>query len=273
MKQMKTAILDLDSVAFSIGNPNKVFEDGKPIMTTSKAGNLVFVYVDKTIDELKSSADTVMETILKNCDADAYIGYIKGNSTTTFRKSINPEYKANRTQEQPIWWEPVKQYLIEKWGAVEVHNMEVDDAVNITRLNLPDSFIVAIDGDLLGLVGTHFQWRSKDSLVGKRVTVTKYEADIKFWSDMICGQTVDNIKGIPSKGAKYFDKMIEKYYATGESLLALVIREYINYFGEYRGIQEFYKNYIALKTLEEYPAFTVPEPIIVQKKQKIDLFS
>src|ERR1700751_351444 len=183
------AVIDLDSVAFSIGHPNKVLDNNKePIRKDNK-----FVYEDKTELELIKSADELMKSILNKGKFTGYIGFIKGKGN--YRYSINSEYKQNRPIESPKWWLFVKDYLIQQWKAIEVNGIEVDDAVNITRLQIPDSVIVAIDKDLLELEGLHYNWR-KDEWV----TTSKARAEYKFWQDMIVGQPADNIKGIPGSG-------------------------------------------------------------------------
>lgn len=259
---IRVAVIDVDSVCYTIGNGNKVRDEyGVPIRQDNK-----FVYVDKTEDELAKCADETMSIILKNCSCDAYIGFIKGKDTTKSRVTINPEYKANRSHVPPQWWEFVKEYLISSWGVIEVNNLEVDDAVNITRLTIPDSFIVAIDGDLLGLQGTHFKWRLKDSLNGEWITVTKDQAVHKFWKDMIVGQVGDNIKGLPGKGEKFWKDHLSMTHLN--DLPSEVLKAYSHYLTEHKGIMEFYKNYISLKTLESHGEFTIPEPIIVPEHIK-----
>ena len=125
----RIAIVDLDSVLFSIGNGNKVLdENNEPIKRDGK-----FVYIDKTEAELIDSADYFMTDILKSCECDSYIAYIKGKNTG-FRKQFNPDYKSLRPKESPKFWEFVKSYLIDKWRAVEVNNIEVDDAICSTNL-------------------------------------------------------------------------------------------------------------------------------------------
>jgi hypothetical protein len=171
--EQKIAVIDIDSVAYAIGNPNKVLdEQGNPIKVLSDKGNMVFQYVEKTEEELKQSADYVMNDILTKCQATHYIGFIKGKNTITDRLVINPNYKQNRSKDQPKWWQAVKDYLITNWGVIEAHGAEVDDLVNITRLQLPDSFLVAIDGDLLGLEGNHYNWKTNEW-----ITVTKEQAN------------------------------------------------------------------------------------------------
>lgn len=246
------AIIDLDSICFSIGQGIKVLdENGQPIKVDNK-----FVYKEKTEEELEESCDFFMNSILFNCGASKYIAYIKGKGN--FRYLINPEYKNNRPKESPKWWKFVKDYLIDNWNAIEVNDIEADDAVNITRLNISDSFIVAIDKDLLGLEGTHFNWRKNEW-----VTIDKKEAYYNFWNSMITGDSVDNIKGIPGKGTSYCNKLIELNNSVEYS--NVIFNEYLKFFGEELGIEEFYKNYKSLKILNKHIDFVIPEPKSVNK--------
>lgn len=241
--ESKTAVIDLDSVMFSIAHPNKILdESGVPIKENGK-----FVYIEKSIGEMYGSADHIMSSILKLSEADSYIAYVKGKGN--FRYVTNADYKANRPKESPHWWKAIKEYLLVHWFATEVNNIEVDDAVNITRLQLPNSFICAIDKDLLSLEGTHYNWRKNEW-----VTVSKEEAYYKFWSDMIIGQSGDNIKGIPGKGEVAAKAIMED----SKCPPARIIKNYIQHFGEYEGIKQFYKNYISLKILDNYEEFQIP---------------
>jgi hypothetical protein len=259
------AILDVDSIAYACGNPNKVLDaNNQPIKVLSEKGNMVFQYVDKTEEELKQSCDFVMTEILNTCGCDSYIGYVKGKGTITDRLTINPDYKQNRSKEQPKWWQLVTDYLWSNWNCTPVNGMEVDDAVNITRLQLPDSFIVAIDGDLLGLEGTHFNWRTKEWL-----TINRDQAVSKFWKDMIVGQSGDNIKGIPNKGIKFWEDQYKNIFFA-DDFRTHVLEDYVRYLGEYQGIKEFYKNYISLKILDSKEGFVIPEPITWKKKELIN---
>lgn len=252
---MKVAIIDLDSVAYSIGHPNKTLDDkGEPLRTMNK-----FVYIDKTEDELRNAAHYWMNKILTDTEATHYIAFIKGKNTISQRKEVADTYKSNRSKEQPKWWVFVKNYLIWEFRAIEVHNIEVDDAVNITRLQIPDSFICAMDKDLLGLEGNHYNWRKEEWIY-----ITKVEATYKFWSDMICGQSGDGIKGLPGKGEKFAEKVLNSSKHLEYIYECVVLSEYITHFGEYIGIKEFYKNYIQLKILDVCEGFEIPEPICVK---------
>ena len=248
-----TAIIDLDSVAYTIFHPNKVLDEyGKPLRENNK-----FVYQEKTEDEIIQSCDEVMSDILNKSKATSYIAFIKGKNTIQSRLSVNPEYKQNRNSEQPKYWELTKSLLIDRWGAIPVDDIEVDDAVNIIYLsNKNEFFRCAIDKDLLELEGINYNWR-----LDKWYDISKEEASINFWIDMITGQPGDNIKGIPRKGEKFAELMIAQSNLKGEQFYGNIFNEYIKYFGEYKGIQEFHKNYLSLKILEQYEGFVVPEII------------
>lgn len=249
---MKTAIIDLDSVCYSIGNGVKLLDDqGNPIREDGKR----FVYRDKTTQELKDSADFYMNQLLKQGGFTHYIGYMKGEDTTSFRLAANPNYKGNRSKIEPSWWEFVQRDLFYRWECHYVHDIEVDDAVNITRLQLKDSFLCAIDYDLLGLEGTHYNWRTN-----RWITTTKEEAEYKFWADMICGQVGDNIKGLPDRGPAFVKKLFHNT-TDSQNYMTRVLTAYCIDLGEYEGIKEFHKNYISLKILESRPGFVTPEPI------------
>lgn len=249
---MKIAVIDLDSVMFSIGHPNKVLDEKEePIKENGK-----FVYIDKTEDELKNSAHYWMNDILTKSAATHYIGFIKGRGN--YRYDVKEDYKSNRPKESPKWWKFTKDYLISEFGAIPVDGIEVDDAVNITRLVLPDAFICAIDGDLLGLEGCHYNWRK-----GEWINTTAQDAEYKFWLDMIAGQPGDAIKGIPGKGKKF----VEVLFANDErSFASLTLDAYINHFGEELGVEEYYKNYKCLKILSKYEGFQIPKPISIEKE-------
>lgn len=258
-----TAIVDLDSVMFSIGNPNKVLDDkGVPLRKDGK-----FVYEDKTSNQLADSCEFIMNKILTNSKCTDYIAYVKGNNTTKAKRLIDPQYKMDRHGEAPKWWNFTKGYLIENWGVVQVNDIEVDDAVNITRLQVPNSFICAIDSDLLGLEGTHYNWK-KNELVGEWVTTTAQQAEYKFWSDMITG-THNNTKGLPGKGEKYAKVILDACEGKTDKYPRVIFDCYRFHHKNNLtlAIEEFYKNYKMIKILDKYEGFVIPEPIRFKKEE------
>ena len=85
-------------------------------------------------------------------------------------------------------------------------------------------------------------------------------AEQYFWGSVITGDTADNIKGIPGKGPAFIKKLWEECKEIN-LFKSRVICEYINYFGEEAGIDEFYKNYKCLKIKDSYEGIEFIEPI------------
>ena len=249
----KIAVIDTDSILFSSFYGNKVIDEitGEPKKIDGK-----FVIVPKTDKEIEETFDGIMHHIFTEGEFSHYIAFVKGNNTTKDRLAINPEYKQQRTKEVPEKWEFTKKYAMEKWGVIEVNDIEVDDAVRITNINTPNSHIVAIDKDLLLLEGNNFNWRKNEW-----ITVNEYDEEEYLAKSLICGDTVDNIKGIPGKAEAYCKRhdirKIENAFSA-----------YLAEFGLEKGVDEFYKNFKCLYILKESDKFTkIPTPIEILKTE------
>jgi hypothetical protein len=237
---MKKAIIDGDNILFYATMGNKVLdENGEPKKEDGK-----FVYVDKTEEEVYKSASSIIDTWLTMSKAEEYVGFL-GNSRN-FRYGIYPDYKKKRPSARPSFFYELKDYLVKQFNFHLINiPIEADDLCNIMRLNHKDSFIVSADNDILKLQGTHY-----DSKNCKWIETSAEEAMLKFWSDMITGQSGDGIKGIEGKGPAFVNNLFSeiKDFTYRDSVFA----EYINKYGERYGIEKFYQNYFCLKILEEY---------------------
>ncbi|MFN9114834.1 MAG: hypothetical protein ACK5XN_32645 [Bacteroidota bacterium] len=248
---MKIACIDVDHIFYlSLTGEKILYENGEPIKVDGK-----FTYRERTFEESCKVADDYITNILNVTEATHYIGFFGGSSKS--RKDIYPEYKANRKDLEPLKnLTEMKQYLIDKWTFIELRHIpfnkkydtfwlnidyETDDYV-ASFVNSNDySFIVSPDKDLLSLEGNHYNPRKNEW-----VYVDQPTAYHNFWVSMIVGDTSDNIKGIPGKGPKYAEALIEED-EQGTLYPMLIFQEYTKHFGEHLGIQEFYKNYMCLK--------------------------
>ena len=203
----------------------------------------------KDFSQIKDNFESHLENILANSEASGYIGFLTGKN---FRKEINPEYKGNRKGERPEFFRELKEYVLTKFNLIEP--LEADDCVNICKNKIEGSFIVSNDKDLLNLPGRHYNPQKQDWK-----ETTKEEAERYFWISMIAGDTTDNIKGIPGKGVKYAESVLNTADSEMMFYHQLVYAGYINHFGVDKGIQEFYKNYMCLKILTDYEGFKIPE--------------
>jgi protein Xni len=220
---------------------------------------------DKPLTEICNSVDKVISKILIETKATHYLGFYGAGKS--FRFNYYPDYKGNRKKLEPLpYIGRIKEYMNEIWEFIPTNHLEADDCVNICKNNLQNSTICAIDKDLLSLEGTHFNYKKFEW-----VTTTKDEAYVQFWKDMLIGQPGDNIKGIPKKGEKAADLILESTTETSDDSLfrSLVFENYISYFGEEEGINEFYKNYKCLKILDKSDSFTIPNPVKVKTEQLV----
>lgn len=128
--------------------------------------------------------------------------YIKGKGNFREGVAITQGYKTNRSAPPPDTYEDIRDYLKSQWGAEEVNGMEADDIVSI----LLWSDYVACDGDrskatiivsspdkdLKNTPGWHHYPRT-----GEVKWVTPFQATQHFYYQMLEGDNVDNIKGLP----------------------------------------------------------------------------
>lgn len=231
----------------------------------------------KTLDECKQRVDECIKSIMLSTKATHYICALTIGKN--FRYVIYPEYKANRKSlEKPLYFGDIKQYILEKYKAVWNGNLEADDIVNIIKnnndcltldgLSFDEYFIVSPDKDILMLEGTHYNPNKE-----KWIETSKNQADLYFWTSMITGDSSDGIKGILGKGIKYAEKLFSNPdILIDNNYSQVVLQEYINYFGEELGIEEFYKNYKCLKIVKSWEGFTIPEPNEFKTSNLIDEF-
>lgn len=167
------------------------------------------------------SADTMIDSILKGSQAVKYTGFISGENNFREKIATIRPYKGNRDPEaKPVWYKEIKEFLIDHRRAVVVDGMEADDAIAIKQMELnefnkfgllqgmkyetPESIICTIDKDLDQIPGWHYNWRKKE-----RYWVDVDSAIRSFYLQLIAGDPVDNIQGVPGVGVIGADKALE----------------------------------------------------------------
>jgi 5'-3' exonuclease len=163
-----------------------------------------------------SRVDSLIDTIMRETSATEYLVALSGE--TNFRHSIYPEYKANRKDiQRPKWLLEAKQYLKDKFNAVESVNCEADDLLGVWQCTLgKDTIICTLDKDLRMIPGKHYSWEIRGtSKLGKEwvrpseiVHVTTYEATMHFYKQLIIGDPSDNVKGVKGLGPKAAERIL-----------------------------------------------------------------
>lgn len=209
----------------------------------------------KTLDDCKFIISKLIQDIVDNTRASNYLLFLTVGRG--FRYKVYPAYKANRKGEKPVHFNEVKQFLIDKYGAIHHPELEADDLCLISNKVIPNSFICAVDKDILKLEGKHYNYKSNNW-----VDTSKHEALVHFFTSLITGDSVDNIKGIPGKGEKFAEKLfsVGKMWTDEEAnydnnvqfYRNTVFQAYLDHYGEYEGIHHFAVNYKCLKILDTW---------------------
>ena len=231
---LKTAIIDADSILFAVCVDKKQDE------------NQIAQYGDQTERTLEQVIDEFNTYFLKVLMDSGCIQYVAFLTNGSHRYSFYPEYKANRKKlDKPKYLSELREYTINTLGFCQVKGYEADDLVNMCRQQLGENtLIVHTDKDLDQITGNHFNYKKPEFY-----NISEDTAQLNLWTQVITGDSIDNIKGIPGKGVKFTSDLFEED-EEGTPFYNLVLHEYIKKFGEYQGIEEFTKNYKLIKLLD-----------------------
>lgn len=206
MSQDVTILIDSDIVAYKSAAIHQVEyqwdENTKSIFVDE---DLAKEHIEDTID---GYADKLNATRIIVCLTDK----------TNFRKSVLPSYKANRKDlEKPILLDSLKEHLKETYESYIRPSLEADDVMGILstskKIISGKKIIISEDKDMETIPGYLFNPR-KDK---KPRYITEEDADIKFFTQVLTGDTVDGYKGCKGIGA-----------VKAKKIIAMAIRDWVS---------------------------------------------
>lgn len=169
----------------------------------------------------------LLDQILEKTGATSYKAFLSGSRN--FRKTIYPEYKANRKAPKPIHLNACRDAAMQELNAeLAPDGLEADDALGIHQTK--DTIICSLDKDLLQIPGRHFSWEINGKGWSRPDTFmeqTELEGLRLFYEQCLKGDTTDNIKGIEKIGEKKA-KVICAPYQTEQELFNKVRSLYSN---------------------------------------------
>lgn len=140
--------------------------------------------------------------ILQLADCEDYQVYITSTDKSNFRYTLYPEYKANRTQPKPKYYDYLRGLLKTEYSAVETFGCEADDLMGMHQEE--DTCILTIDKDLNMIPGWHYNWVKDD-----KYEVSRSESWYNFYTQLLIGDKgTDNIPGCPGIGAVKAAKLL-----------------------------------------------------------------
>jgi hypothetical protein len=143
--------------------------------------------------------------IITNTKADEHFLYLSGEGNFREEIAFTKGYKATRSGRKPLAYDEIRDYMINVMGAITVNDMEADDMVSILLFEDymkhggdPDKCEVILsspDKDLNNTPGWHYH-----PTRGGLSWVTEAQAHRHFCFQLLCGDRVDNIPGLPYCG-------------------------------------------------------------------------
>jgi hypothetical protein len=160
-------------------------------------------------------------------DKEIYLTPSVGN----FRDRIATlaRYKGNRdTARRPVHYDALRKHIIEHFGAVTATGEEADDVLGIRQSACGDrSVIVSFDKDLDQIAGRHYNWVERREYI-----VSRRDADFNFYTQILSGDPVDNVMGLPGIGPAKAKRELEGSKNTWE-LWSRVLACYQAEYGEF----------------------------------------
>ena len=157
-----------------------------------------------------------------------------------FREAIavSRGYKANRKSQKPFHFDNITIHMMNKYHCVFANGVEADDLMGATQCVDPNATIICSrDKDLRMIPGWHYSWEcGRQHAIGPEYTdrigwlvddgKKFYGYGLKFFfAQMLMGDTVDNIPGLPYYGKKKVLKLLD-HLTTEEEMLDCVTEEY-----------------------------------------------
>jgi len=191
---------------------------------------------------IKSRVDGKIKSIMHGSGADTYCVYMSGHEN--FREdvaTIRP-YKGNRSNKpKPFWHDRIEEYL--KSGlnhpVVVCDGYEADDGMSMAQCagfpdmkSLAHTIICSRDKDLWMVPGWHYSWGTSNCKEKEPWFTTEAEGYHHFFSQLITGDSTDNIPGLYGMGQTNV-----KYYLKGVTepleMYRIVKKLYDQRFGSY----------------------------------------
>lgn len=153
----------------------------------------------KPVSHAINILNTALNAAVREAECQEYEAYLSPSDKSNFRFTVYEDYKANRKNVvKPQHFEALRKHAVKHLKAQVVVGMEADDMLSIRahELGFENCVIVSIDKDMRQVPCYHYDWRKK----GKVEKVEVHAAQMNFYTQVLVGDSVDNIKGCPGIG-------------------------------------------------------------------------
>lgn len=141
--------------------------------------------------------------VLSVINCSDYTLFLSGDTNYRNDIAVTKVYKGNRTQDKPVHYQAVKHYYTGHQNTVVTDGVEADDAIGIAMQLEHDGVICTIDKDLNMISGRHYDWGR-----GIKYVVPSNIAEWFFCRQLLTGDSVDNIPGLPGVGKAKAERIL-----------------------------------------------------------------
>jgi DNA polymerase-1 len=212
------ALIDADILAYSI--PFSLQRDGE--------------LIPGAMQDFPVKINRFVQEIQEATEADELVFCLTGAGNFREQLATIQPYKGGR-KPRPLLYQHVRNYLSREYEYVWISDgHEADDEMAIQSTSnqwasQDEKIICSIDKDLDTVPGWHYRWPIMR--LGKTVSpggvyyLTEQEAALNFWTQMLTGDTIDNILGIPGVGPKKAAQLLEDCRSE-EAMAEVVCKHY-----------------------------------------------
>ena len=241
--------------------------NSRPVINLEKfiglvdADGLIYRYAaanDKE-DDLEEVLKDVEQRVLsleEELNCRAYIHIVSGKHNFRNHLGYTKKYKGTRDpNNKPVWFDEVAMWYNERFNVVVAVDCEADDAC--IMLHDADTIIVSADKDLLQSPGRFVITRTKE-IPGNEFPyflnekfVTEEEGHRRLVSQLISGDTVDNIPGLSGVGPVAIAKLFKG--AKKEDFARLALGKFQEELGIEKGLDAFVEMYSLVRMRTNQP--------------------
>ena len=124
---------------------------------------------------------------------------------TNFRKTIDPDYKGNRTKRKPCGYLKLKNWGMETYPSLIYPHLEADDVLGIVATNgsVKDFVLISPDKDMAQIACRIYDLKEE-------YTQTTEKANRLLYKQCLTGDSTDGYKGCAGVGPKRADQILDK---------------------------------------------------------------
>lgn len=250
-------LTDGDIFRYEIGSCGQYIDEDSG-ETIIREWDFVQKLLDDKISQIYEATMSDGEPVIYLTNSEAFTSYVNKRNRLfdreplvykpNFREAVATvkPYKGQRKKEKPHYFHDIGHYLYENYNVRLANGIEADDLLCIdASLDPENSVICSRDKDLRQMNCWHYGWECgkqpefpmeyvegvghiEQNDAKKKVEGTGMRF---FYSQMITGDTVDNIPGIPGKGYKAAYKALYEATSVAECK-AIVVGMYKDKYGE-----------------------------------------